>query len=61
MEGEIKLDESSVQSENRDRKSGASLVSNASTTKKIYEDEVLVSQPSLSCKTTLVPNTLELR
>ena len=58
MEEEIKIDEHGSK---RVRKSGLSLVSNGSRMKANYDDEVLVSHASLSCETTLLPATLELR
>ena len=59
MEGDLKIDETSVQSEIE--LSQSSLSHNENKKKRNYDDEVLVSKPNLSSNSTLQPDTLELR
>ena len=58
MEGDLKIDETSVQSE---IELSQSSLSNENKKKRNYDDEVLVSKPNLSYNSTLQPDTLELR
>ena len=58
MEGDLKIDETSVQSE---IELSQSSLSNENKKKRNYDDEVLVSKPNLSSNSTLQPDTLELR
>ena len=58
MEGDSKVLSSKLQDEDRVSDSSAPMEIKAKTN---YDDEVLVSQPTLSSKSTLQPDTLELR
>ena len=58
MEGDNKGVSSKLQDENRLSESSVPM---ETKTRANYDDEVLVSQPTLSSKSTLQPDTLELR
>ena len=58
MEGISEPDKNDAQSENL---ISTSLVTEGGKNQPNYDNEVLVSQPSLSTKSTLMPDTLELR
>ena len=58
MEGISEPDENDAQSENP---ISTSLVTESGKNQPNYDNEVLVSQPSLNTKSTLMPDTLELR
>ena len=58
MEGDSNVASSKLQDENQLSDSSGLM---ETKTKRNYDDEVLVSKPTLSSKSTLQPDTLELR